>query len=177
MVTVKEEEHIRQIQARLDKAKAKAKSQVARLQARARKRKRREDTRRKILVGEMYLGHVGDGGDFTVDGMIQNLHVYLTRPTDRQLFGLPPAPDEDGDGVDRAIANYHDLPKGTRAQQTQRKVLVGAWLLDHVASGKFPEKILNYIMDAFLVKDKDRALFDLPPRQIQQGRPAAAAGE
>ena len=59
--------------------------------------------------------------------------------------------------------------KGRAAQQarkrdTHRKILAGAMTLDRVQRGEVSEQRFLVDMDRFLEKDRDRAVFDLPPR-------------
>lgn len=51
-----------------------------------------------------------------------------------------------------------------RKRNTHRKILAGALLLDQVKRGEWPEARFLAAMDKFLEKDRDRAVFDLPPR-------------
>ena len=51
-----------------------------------------------------------------------------------------------------------------RKRDTHRKILVGAMVLDQVQRGECSEKRLKDGMDRFLEKDRDRAVFELPPR-------------
>ena len=50
-----------------------------------------------------------------------------------------------------------------RKRETRRKILAGAMVLDRVERGAVAEKLFLDDMDRFLERDKDRALFDLPP--------------
>lgn len=51
-----------------------------------------------------------------------------------------------------------------RKQETRRKILVGAAVLDRVKRGEWPEDRLLAMLDSFLEKPIDRSLFELPPR-------------
>ena len=51
-----------------------------------------------------------------------------------------------------------------RKRDTHRKILAGAMTLDRVARGEVSEQRFLEDMDRFLEKDRDRAVFDLPPR-------------
>ena len=63
-----------------------------------------------------------------------------------------------------------------RKRDTHRKILAGALLLDQVQRGEWPEARFLAAMDKFLDKDRDRAVFDLPPRSTaQQTQPPAKA--
>lgn len=49
-----------------------------------------------------------------------------------------------------------------RAQDTRRKILAGAYFLEVAYKDKADE--LKALLDGFLVRDNDRALFELPPK-------------
>ena len=51
-----------------------------------------------------------------------------------------------------------------RKLDTRRKILAGACVLDRAAKDPDSARHLKEILDAFLERDRDRALFDLPPR-------------
>jgi len=51
-----------------------------------------------------------------------------------------------------------------RKDDTRRKVLIGAWVMTKVQSGEWPEQRLLDGLDSYLERDRDRALFGLPPR-------------
>ena len=52
----------------------------------------------------------------------------------------------------------------TRADDTRRKILVGAVVLDQVARGHVKNEQLRQWLDDALVRDDDRVLFGLPQR-------------
>ena len=56
-----------------------------------------------------------------------------------------------------------------RKRETRRKILAGAMVLDRVARGDLTEQLFQADMERFLVHDRDRALFGLPPRQDRPG--------
>ncbi|OYV39706.1 MAG: mobilization protein, partial [Thiomonas sp. 20-64-5] len=60
--------------------------------------------------------------------------------------------------------------KAKRAQDTRRKILVGAAILAKVERGEWPRDKLLAMMEATLTRDDDRALFGLPenPQQVQK---------
>ena len=60
-----------------------------------------------------------------------------------------------------------------RKRDTHRKILAGAMVFDRVQRGELSEQRFKADMDKFLEKDRDRAVFDLPPRSITQ-QPAPA---
>ena len=51
-----------------------------------------------------------------------------------------------------------------RKRDTRRKILAGACVLDRSDKDPDAARHLRKILDAFLTKPQDRALFDLPPR-------------
>ena len=51
-----------------------------------------------------------------------------------------------------------------RKRDTHRKILIGAMVLDRVQRGELSLQRFRADMDKFLEKDRDRAVFDLPPR-------------
>lgn len=55
--------------------------------------------------------------------------------------------------------------KRTRAEDTRRKVLVGAMMLDHMEKNEATKTSVMGKLDAFLIRDDDRALFGLKPVQ------------
>jgi hypothetical protein len=53
--------------------------------------------------------------------------------------------------------------KKKRADDTRRKILVGAAILARVESGKWPKDKMTEMMGEVLTRADDRALFELPP--------------
>jgi hypothetical protein len=77
-------------QAVLDKLKSQRAKLDARIQAaeaREKSAKRKQDARRKILVGAYYLDQAEKNK--SMKSLTQLLDGYLTRDSDRALFGLP----------------------------------------------------------------------------------------
>ena len=59
-----------------------------------------------------------------------------------------------------------------RKRETRRKILVGAYYLDKMrADDKFNE--LVSLMDAYLSRDSDRVLFNLPPSEKNKSKAAS----
>ncbi len=58
-----------------------------------------------------------------------------------------------------------------RKDETRRKILVGAAVLEAVAAGSFPEEDLKKILDTRLVRPGDRALFGLPQPKRSSSSP------
>lgn len=66
--------------------------------------------------------------------------------------------------IEQQISNAKTrMKKIERAVDTRKKILVGAYFLE--VKYKDKEQELVKLMDGFLVRDNDRALFDLPPKQ------------
>jgi chaperonin cofactor prefoldin len=65
--------------------------------------------------------------------------------------------------IEQQISNAKTrLKKVERAADTRKKILIGAYFLEVKYKGK--EEELIKIMDGFLIRDNDRALFGLPPK-------------
>lgn len=81
-------ERITSLETRLKQLKARQARLEARKKSLASRRARQDDTRRKILLGATVLGRISRGelDQADVDAW---LDAALTRPQDRQLFGLP----------------------------------------------------------------------------------------
>ena len=52
-----------------------------------------------------------------------------------------------------------------RKTETRRKILIGAMVLNHVDQKPESNAALLSDLDEFLERDRDRALFDLPPKK------------
>ena len=83
------------IEARLEKAakqladlKALKAKQDAKLRVLASKEQRRLDNKKKILLGAFLL-HQMECKIETRESVMRQLDVFLTRPADREVFGLP----------------------------------------------------------------------------------------
>lgn len=65
----------------------------------------------------------------------------------------------------RAQAAIARAKKRERADDTTRRILLGAWLLRHLGNdiAEWPEDHRRKL-DAFLVRDRDRLLFGLSPK-------------
>ena len=58
--------------------------------------------------------------------------------------------------------------KKLHAEDTRRKILVGAMVLNMADIGAWPKSGLNRRLDAYLTRDDDRALFGLAPLSKDQ---------
>lgn len=72
---------------------AAAETRIARLKAEISSQTRADDTRRKILIGSFVMAATSAKPEsismLKLNG--RTLEEFLTKPTDRRLFGLPPA--------------------------------------------------------------------------------------
>ena len=59
--------------------------------------------------------------------------------------------------------------KAKRTKDTRRKTLIGAAILTKVERGEWPQEKLLAMLDTFLIRPDERALFDLPtkPEEIK----------
>ena len=55
-----------------------------------------------------------------------------------------------------------------RKLDTRRKILTGACAMDIAAKDPGFARILRHSLDAFLTLDRDRTLFDLPPKEAAE---------
>ena len=58
------------------------------MQNREQSKERKDNTRRKILIGSYYLDKANKNNSF--DDVVKLMDSYLTRDSDRKLFGLTP---------------------------------------------------------------------------------------
>ena len=56
------------------------------------------------------------------------------------------------------------LSSQQRKEDTRRKILLGALMMDLMKQGELDEKKIRKRLDGFLTKDIDRKLFDLPEK-------------
>jgi hypothetical protein len=81
------EARLKEAHDKLKQAKALKQKQEARQRATLAKQERAADTRRKVLVGTSILAKV-ERGEWTKEKLLAMLDAALTRPHDRELFGL-----------------------------------------------------------------------------------------
>jgi len=74
----------------LEKKEAKLKARMRDKKARVKNKIRKQDTRKKILIGALFLSDM-DGNDKMEKFVMDRLDKYLTNDRDRALFDLPPA--------------------------------------------------------------------------------------
>ena len=77
-----QEEKLKQLKALKQKQEAAARTAKA-------KKERAEDTRRKVLLGALIMEKMATDTELNGQMLVQ-LGKWLTRPADRDLFGLPP---------------------------------------------------------------------------------------
>lgn len=71
---------------KLKQQKEKLEAKIQQTENRLKQKKKKEDTRRKILLGAYYLEKLESNGGF--DSIKSELDSFLTRESDRKLFGL-----------------------------------------------------------------------------------------
>lgn len=76
-------ERLRQLKEQKSKAERRAR-------AAAQKRERQRDTRRKILLGALWMQELKNGDAAVLEKAKAKLDTFLKRDADRELFGLPP---------------------------------------------------------------------------------------
>jgi len=52
-----------------------------------------------------------------------------------------------------------------RKDDTRRKILIGGLILAKIDRGEMRQDQIKAELDSYLERDRDRALFDIPPRQ------------
>jgi large subunit ribosomal protein L7/L12 len=62
-----------------------------------------------------------------------------------------------------------------RKDDTRRKILIGGMVLKMAKSGEMPETRLHQLLDKYLDAERDRALFELGPKQKAEPAPEASA--
>ncbi|MEL6940378.1 MAG: hypothetical protein AAFO84_14425 [Cyanobacteria bacterium J06598_1] len=78
---------------RLLEKEAQLKAQIQQAKAAERTLEKKRDTRRKILIGAAVMARV-EHGEWPKNDLLAMMDGFLTRPNERDLFGL------DGDGAD-----------------------------------------------------------------------------
>lgn len=63
-------------------------ARIKNIEAKEKARAKKEDTRRKILIGAMVMEQMGKSQEMK-SKVLASLDGFLTRPLDRNLFGLP----------------------------------------------------------------------------------------
>ncbi len=74
--------------AKLKSQRDKLQARIQAMEAREKVKERKAETRRKILIGAYYWDKAK--AEQQTQPLIQIMATYLTRDSDRQLFGLPP---------------------------------------------------------------------------------------
>ena len=72
----------------LKKQKSVLDARIQKIEALTKEKKRKQDTHKKVLIGAYYLDQVKDD-PIAFEELKRKLHRYLTRDSDRALFGLP----------------------------------------------------------------------------------------
>ncbi|MBE9110665.1 hypothetical protein IQ273_14685 [Nodosilinea sp. LEGE 07298] len=88
---------------RLREQRDKLNSQIRQVEAHELNRKRRDDTRRKVLIGAAIMARVNNQkDDWSEDRLLAMMDNFLTRPKERDLFGLEPLPKPQGEAAPTA---------------------------------------------------------------------------
>lgn len=70
--------------------------------------------------------------------------------------------------IDAELARLEAKAKGeARKADTRRKILIGALVMQEMASNPDLEKLVKELTESRLTKPRDRALFQLPPQTPQ----------
>ena len=93
-------------------------ARIKNLENKERLQQKKQDTRRKILIGAMVLEMVGKDHEAKKKINTQ-LDVFLTRPMDRELFGLSEKPQAKDRPVEKSPGEKTDV---TAKKSPQRKV-------------------------------------------------------
>ncbi len=64
-----------------------------------------------------------------------------------------------------------------RREDTRRKILIGAMILEHIEQGRYSREALKAALDRFVTRDADRALFELAPLTDAREDHVAVAGQ
>lgn len=72
----------------LKKKEAQLKAKIQKLESLEKSRERKQDTRRKILIGSYFIHQAKQEG--RLDELYQQLHQYIKRDNDKELFPLTP---------------------------------------------------------------------------------------
>lgn len=81
------DERISAYEQKLKQLKEQKKLAENREKKKAKEQERKDETRRKILIGSMYLQRMKNDKQFE-QGILSKLDTYLTDDRDRKLFGL-----------------------------------------------------------------------------------------
>ena len=73
---------------KLRQQKAQLEAKIKRVEAQEKAKAKKADTRRKILVGSYYLNMAEVENN--MPELVQKMDGFLSRPSDRALFNLPP---------------------------------------------------------------------------------------
>lgn len=100
---------------RLLEKQAQLKAQIQKARAAEKNLEKKRDTRRKILIGAAILARI-EAGTWKQSDLLDMMDEFLTRPTERELFGLE---------TNGASSTQH-LPKKKRVQPKSKPVTVEA---------------------------------------------------
>lgn len=73
---------------RLEQEALQIKARIKKCNDSEREEKKKKDTRRRVLAGAAVLAKV-ERGDWSEEGFLKMMDAFLSRPSDRLVFGLP----------------------------------------------------------------------------------------
>ena len=73
---------------RLEQEALQIKARIKQCNASEREERKKKDNRRRILAGAAVLAKV-ERGDWSEEGFLKMMDAFLSRPSDRLVFGLP----------------------------------------------------------------------------------------
>ena len=85
---------------------------------------------------------------------------------DERIAGLEKKLNEEKEKKNIYVRKRKAETKKRRADDTRRKILIGAIVLARVESGQWPRDKFNTMLETDLIRDDDRALFDLLPKTM-----------
>ena len=101
MMALKLDERLEQAAKKLAELKALKAKHDAKMKAEAGKEKRRLDNKKKILLGAYLLDRMERDAKSS-QKVLEGLDGFLTRPADREIFGLSQAPSSTADATSTA---------------------------------------------------------------------------
>ncbi|MEO0707578.1 MAG: hypothetical protein AAF050_18195 [Cyanobacteria bacterium J06649_5] len=80
------------------------KAQIQKAKALERTKEKKKDTRRKILIGSAIMAQI-EAGEFSEKNLITMMDTFLSRPNERDLFGLStPEPTQSNQKAQKATS-------------------------------------------------------------------------
>ena len=114
---------------RLQLKQSQLRAQIQQVQARERTQERKRETRRKFLIGEAIMSQL-ESGKFSQADLTILMDEFLTRPNDRDLFGLEAEVDSEAIAPHEKTASANskktkasssESPTASTAKKTKRR--------------------------------------------------------